>query len=208
MTSPLRAMVNSYLLVVIGGPTLDATEGGERMPSRRGGDPAFRPLKAFAFDPSRGRNLDNFVSFSVPYERLTPGPVGEYVAVIDFDASNGSYYEAADLDSPEVLIRGGLDPSESDPRFHSQMVYAVVSDTIRRFEFALGRKISWREASGREAGPPLAVAQQILQDDVNNFALRHPHEHHPQKPHSAKASAGDSPSAWRCACRVRRFHSS
>ncbi len=153
MTSPLRAMVNSYLLVVIGGPTLDATEGGERMPSRRGGDPAFRPLKAFAFDPSRGRNLDNFVSFSVPYERLTPGPVGEYVAVIDFDASNGSYYEAADLDSPEVLIRGGLDPSESDPRFHSQMVYAVVSDTIRRFEFALGRKISWREASGREAGP-------------------------------------------------------
>ena len=123
------------------------------MASRRGEDPATRPLKVFAFDPSRGRDLDNYMSFAVPYERLRAGPVGEYVAVIDYDASNDTYYHPADLDSHEVLIRGGLDPSESDPRFHCQMVYAVISDTIRRFEFALGRKIGWRDVPVRKSDP-------------------------------------------------------
>ena len=123
------------------------------MLSRRAEEPAFRPLKVFAFDPSKGRNLNNYMSFQVPYERLEPGPIGEYVAVIDFDASNGTYYRSVDLDGPEVLIRGGLDPSESDPRFHQQMVYAVINETIRRFEFALGRKIHWRRPTGRKSEP-------------------------------------------------------
>jgi hypothetical protein len=43
-----------------------------------------------------------------------------------------------------VLIRGGLDPSEVDPRFHQQMVYAVASETLERFEAALGRRVHWR----------------------------------------------------------------
>jgi len=77
------------------------------------------------------------------YESLEPGPTGRYLQVIDYDASNKCYYRPVDLDDPAVLIRSGLDPTESDPQFHQQMVYAVASETIRRFEIALGRSISW-----------------------------------------------------------------
>jgi hypothetical protein len=112
--------------------------------------PPSRPLKVYAFDPTHGRNLGNYMTINVPYEKLTPGPVGEYLAVIDYDASNGCYYQPMDLDQPAVLVRGGLDPSESDPHFHQQMVYAVASETIRRFEFALGRRPRW---GFRGAGP-------------------------------------------------------
>jgi hypothetical protein len=58
-----------------------------------------------------------------------------------------------DLDSREVLIRAGLDPTESDPRFHQQMVYAVIMRTIRTFEFALGRRIKWKRDSGPSSDP-------------------------------------------------------
>jgi hypothetical protein len=115
--------------------------------------PSERPLKAYAFDPSQGKNLGNHMTVDVRYEPLRPGPVGKYVAVIDYDASNDSYYAPVDLDDPDVLIRGGLDPSESDPCFHQQMVYAVASETIRRFEFALGRKPKWGFRAGRRDDP-------------------------------------------------------
>jgi hypothetical protein len=71
--------------------------------------------------------------------------------VIDYDASNGSYYEPVDLDHPAVVMAGGLEPSEYDPRFHQQMVYAVACETIRRFEFALGRPVKWRAKPGRRS---------------------------------------------------------
>lgn len=112
-----------------------------------------RPLKAYAFDPSHGRNLGNHMTIKVRNEALKPGPVGEYLAVIDYDASNNTYYHPVDLDDPDVLMRGGLDPSESDPCFHQQMVYTVASETIRRFEFALGRKIKWAFRTGRRDDP-------------------------------------------------------
>ena len=115
--------------------------------------PPERPLKAYAFDPSHGRNLGNYMTVSVPHEQLSPGPVGKYLAVIDYDASNDRYYEPVDLNDPAVLVRGGLDPSESDPRFHQQMVYAVASETIRRFEFALGRKAKWGFRGGKKDDP-------------------------------------------------------
>jgi hypothetical protein len=115
--------------------------------------PYYRPLKAYAFDPSQGRYFGNYMALNVKYERLTPGPVGEQIAVIDYDASNDCYYEPVNLDEDAILINNGLDPSESDPRFHQQMVYAVIKETIERFEFALGRKIHWRRESGREGVP-------------------------------------------------------
>jgi hypothetical protein len=65
------------------------------------------------------------------------------IAIVDYDGANKTYYTPVDLDDKRVLIRGGLDPSESDPRFHQQMVYAVVTETIQQFEFALGRRIHW-----------------------------------------------------------------
>jgi hypothetical protein len=105
--------------------------------------PLYRPLKVYAFDPSHGRSYGNYMTINVPYEDVGAGPAGGYLKVIDYDASNKCYYDAVDLDDPYILVQGGLDPSESDPRFHQQMVYAVAMKTIKNFEFALGRKTKW-----------------------------------------------------------------
>lgn len=112
-----------------------------------------RPLKVYAFDPTWGRSLGNHMVLKVPYEPLQPGPVGSYLAVIDYDATNQCYYQSVDLDDPVVLLQGGLTPRESDPMFHQQMVYAVVSQTIQCFEKALGRRVHWR-TDHRPKGAP------------------------------------------------------
>jgi hypothetical protein len=106
--------------------------------------PVTRPLKVYAFDPSQGGYMGNQMTLDVKYEKLLPGPTGRRIAVIDYDGANRVFYKPVDLDDPNLLIRGGIDPSESDPRFHQQMVYAVVSETIQHFEAALGRRIRWR----------------------------------------------------------------
>ncbi|MCA1397951.1 peptidase M4 [Bradyrhizobium sp. BRP56] len=106
--------------------------------------PSERPLSVYAFDPSAGRLVGNYMTASVRYEAVQPGPIGERFAVIDYDGANKTFYQPVDLNDPRLLIRGGLSPCESDPRFHQQMVYAVASETLQRFEFALGRRIHWR----------------------------------------------------------------
>jgi len=107
--------------------------------------PPFRLLRAFAFDPSCSRHYGNYMSMQVPFEPdIQPGPAGQHVAVVDYDAANKCYYEPIDLNDHRILAGDGLNPSESDPRFHQQMVYAVVSETIERFQFALGRDVHWR----------------------------------------------------------------
>ena len=115
--------------------------------------PATRPLKIYAFDPTQGRKLNNHMRANVPFEKVAPGPVGEYIAVIDYDSANRKYYKPVDLDSPEVMIGGGLDSSESNPQFHQQMVYAVIMETISRFEFALGRKVKWAPDFSPKSSP-------------------------------------------------------
>jgi hypothetical protein len=112
-------------------------------------DPVTRPLKAYAFDPSAGKLLGNEMTMQVRYQHLQPGPVvrdfaRDAIAVIDYDGANQTYYTPVDLTDQSILIRGGLDPDEADPRFHQQMVYAVVTETIQHFEVALGRRIHWR----------------------------------------------------------------
>src|SRR5258708_3426688 len=103
----------------------------------------YRPLRVYAFDPSRGRSLGNHMTVNVRYEELEPGPVGGKVAVIDYDPANGVFYKPVDLDDHDILLAGGLMPSEADPQFHQQMAYAVASETIQTFEVALGRPIRW-----------------------------------------------------------------
>ena len=81
----------------------------------------------------------------IPSEALDRGPVGYRVEVIDYDASNDMLY------LPRPLPPGDDDPFErytdrqllDDPLFHRQNVYALVMRTLARFEFALGRRISW-----------------------------------------------------------------
>lgn len=111
--------------------------------------PFFRLLRTFAFDPSARKNYGNYMVLQVPFEQpLSPGPIGQYVAVIDYDPANKCYYEPVNLNDPLILANNGLNPSESDPRFHQQMVYAVASETIERFKYALGRDINWRSNRG------------------------------------------------------------
>jgi hypothetical protein len=68
--------------------------------------PTERPLKAYAFDPSQGRNPGNYMTVNVRHEPLSRGPVGEYLAVIDYDTGNNCYYEPVDLNEPSVLAGG------------------------------------------------------------------------------------------------------
>lgn len=60
--------------------------------------------------------LGNHLTLSIRYEPLKPGPIGARFAVIDYDGSTKRYYEPVRLDDPALLLRGGLEPSESDPR--------------------------------------------------------------------------------------------
>jgi hypothetical protein len=108
--------------------------------------PPTRSLQVYAIDPSSGKYSGNQVTVRVPWERLEPGPTGRKIAVVDYDAANKCYYPPINLEDPRLLANDGLDPTEADPRFHQQMVYAIASRTIQMFEVALGRDIHWRRA--------------------------------------------------------------
>src|SRR5687768_4624738 len=113
--------------------------------------PPFRRLRGYSFDPSLSIQLDtaliNSAVFKVRWEEknngkddegLKPGPVGEYLEVIDFDPASNCFYKQVDLNDAYILAQDGLPPSESNPLFHQQMVYAVAMTTIQNFEKALG----------------------------------------------------------------------
>lgn len=122
--------------------------------------PPFRKLRGYAFDPSLSLRLDTFgineMVYRVPWEdfaeirrRMQDAPppgtalVGEYLEILDYDPTVKQFYEAVDLDEPYILAQDGLKPSEGNPQFHQQMVYAVAMTTIQNFEKALGRRILW-----------------------------------------------------------------
>ncbi len=115
-------------------------------------DPAFRRIRTYAVDPSLSTRLEtahiNEVTLKVKWEKLKPGPTGEYLRVYDKDAQEsglpGSHFDAVDLNEPRLLAQDGCPPSEGNPAFHQQMVYAVAMKTIEHFERALGRPVLWR----------------------------------------------------------------
>ena len=110
-------------------------------------DPPFRAVRVYAVDPSLSARLDtasvNEVTLQIRWEELGKGPTGEYLAVEDVDAS-GRRYPPVELDDPRLLAQDGWAPSEGNPQFHQQMVYAVAMKTIQHFERALGRPVLWR----------------------------------------------------------------
>ena len=115
--------------------------------SNGGCPPAHRRLQVFSLDPSIDSQLDNAqisrAVLKIPWEELCPGPVGEYVEVVDVDPASGYAYTPVDLDS--CLATDGLSPSIGNPHFHQQMVYAVAMLTIRNFERVIGRDVLWSE---------------------------------------------------------------
>jgi len=134
-----------------------------RAPNMKTSQPPFRKLRGYAFDPLlslQSNTADiNLIIYKVAWEALCaehdekagtvgyqpqgPGPVGEYLEVIDYDPTIEKFYEPVDLNHPYLLAQEGLAPSEGNPQFHQQMVYAVAMTTIRNFEHALGRKVLW-----------------------------------------------------------------
>ena len=110
--------------------------------------PSSRRLRTYAFDPSLGLDLDarvmNRATVEIPWESdLKPGPIGEYLEIVDIDPSSGFAYAPVDLNEPHLLAQDGHPPSEGNPQFHQQMVYAVAMRTIKNFESALGRVALW-----------------------------------------------------------------
>ncbi|HEX4963275.1 MAG TPA: S8 family serine peptidase [Thermoanaerobaculia bacterium] len=127
---------------------LPTAEDEERKIAYSVSPPPTRRLRAFAFDPSlaissTGASI-NEITIPVVFERqLEPGPVGDYLEVVDVDPASDCAYAPVDLNHPFLLAQDGLSRSEGNPQFHQQMVYAVAMKTISHFEEALGRPIFW-----------------------------------------------------------------
>ncbi len=119
--------------------------------------PVFRRLRGYAFDPSLSTRVEmadvNLVVFKIRWEeKLDKGPIGEYVEVVDIDPASQVFYEPVDLNDKYILAIDGLPPSESNPQFHQQMVYAVAMTTIEHFEKGLGRKVMWSSIDYQKQG--------------------------------------------------------
>lgn len=129
---------------------------GPKLPVPSYAPPATRRLRVYSVDPALALKVEALdvakTSLDVRWhDYRAPGPMGEYLDVIDVDPASRCFYPPVDLDRPELLAQEGLEPSEGDPRFHQQMVYAVAMVTIASFERALGRRVHWaprRKADG------------------------------------------------------------
>lgn len=122
--------------------------------------PNTRTLTIIAQDPSVriGRRILTS-KVEIPAEDLLPGPRGYRVNVIDYDVTTNTLYQPAVFeplpdgnyqdpfalpDRPSAArLKKYEDSLLNDPRFHAQNVYAIVMRILARFEFALGRRVSW-----------------------------------------------------------------
>lgn len=113
-----------------------------------------RKLTILALDPSVkvGRKILR-TQIEIPNETLDSGPRGYRVHVIDYDSTGNVLYPAAPI-AAGVNRSDALpdDPFEhvtddkallADPAFHAFMTYGIVMKTLARFEYALGRRLSW-----------------------------------------------------------------
>jgi hypothetical protein len=152
--------------------------------------PSVRRLRVYAFDPQASTHIEtagtNVATIAIPWDppedsegkvHLLPGPVNDYLEVIDIDPVSGHFYEPIDLSDPHLLARDGLTPTEGDPRFHQQMVFAVAMKTIKTFERALGRKVFWfssdQTGSKRDAAP-----REVPKLRIFPHALREPNAYY------------------------------
>jgi hypothetical protein len=66
--------------------------------------PIVRKLRVFAVDPGLTARFETAISnemtLLIPWEELRPGPIGEYVAVIDTDEHGKQLHDPVDLDRP------------------------------------------------------------------------------------------------------------
>ena len=136
-----------------------------------------RKLTIIAQDPSvkvNGKILRTEVE--IPAEELQPGPWGYRVQVVDYDSSTETLYKP--LEYPPLDGANG-DPFKrasdarllSDPNFHAQNAYAIVMRILARFEFALGRRVSWNLYGHQIKVAPHAFAEANAFYSENDEAL-------------------------------------
>lgn len=114
--------------------------------------PAIRRLRVYAFDPQSAIKLGAvgyaYATIELPWEEpwedpLESGPRNDYLEVIDVDPASQQFYAPVDLNHLHLIAQNGLTPSEGNPQFHQQMVFAVAMKVVRLFERALGRRVLW-----------------------------------------------------------------
>ena len=112
--------------------------------------PRTRKLTIVAQDPSvRVKNKMLRTQIDVPAEEIGLGPRGYRVHVVDYDSSTSTLYKP--IEYPRLNGKSDGDPFAglsdgellNDPNFHAQNAYAIAMKTLARFEFALGRRVSW-----------------------------------------------------------------
>lgn len=140
--------------------------------------PPTRKLTIVAKDPGLRLGGDKgpmaFVQVDLPAERLSWGPTGYRIKVVDYNATEQKLYLAQKVyeDRHDNLIdpfapgtsETLLDPAYqqrllADPNFHSQNVYAIAMRTLGLFERALGRRVAWSSGGHQLHIAPHAFAQ-------------------------------------------------
>lgn len=136
--------------------------------------PERRALRIYAFDPMLARSGDLRVVIEVPYRDITCGEQSfhdDRLEVMDYDAATDHFYRVIDLDDPRVAMQQGVDPSESDPQFHQQMVYAVASRVLENFDRALGRRLRFWGGQRLRLFPHAFQGRNAFYDDGLNAVL-------------------------------------
>jgi hypothetical protein len=140
--------------------------------------PSVRRLRVFATDPAQALELKRFnlatATITIPWdETIQPGPIGEYVEVVDIDPASHRFYRPVDLNDGNIVAQDGLAPSLDDPRFHQQMTYSVAMRVVDRFERALGRRVLWQAEyeywrNPAESPPPQSAASSDTWADIRS----------------------------------------
>src|SRR4051812_6868439 len=141
-----------------------ARQADTEPPRRSAGGPSVRPLRIYSLDPSVSYRLGGVATVAIPYEPLTPGPVGRLFEVVSGKAPRPLRAASLNLEQPALLLSSGLEPSPANGQFHLQMVYAVSTLTYVAFRRALGRELAW-------ACEP-AVGEEFTRLRIRPFAMR------------------------------------
>ena len=136
--------------------------------------PERRPLRIFAFDPMLARAGDHRITIEIPYRKIEREERrfwDDRLEVVDYDAATQRYFRAVDLNDEGIAMTQGLEPLESDPQFHQQMVYAVASKVLENFDRALGRRLRFRGGERLRLYPHAFQARNAYFDNELNAVL-------------------------------------
>jgi hypothetical protein len=122
-------------------------------------------LRVFSLDPTLSRRTGATSVLSMPWEPLRAGPVGSRIEV---------RIPGVDLDHPYLLATDGLDPDESDPQFHQQMVYAVLASLLETLDNARGRRMVWRNVWRSSPDGPGVRPMPVFPHRINAANLLRP----------------------------------